>query len=218
MKSTPSIDSHYKLALAKLQTAPFPNHAPGGLGAFAQDQGRGAGQVFEAVGGGLKPPFLSTVTAQRGPPVRVSRCAGGVGPPRRRKALHGALSHVKCLCDLLNCRRAIWPIWMLATFEPLQLGRDHGPLRRPHLARMSARAHKHPMSEIPELDDAKLMLGAAAIVLGPDHAATQALARAVTTRKPADIVASRLALRTVSRDQRRAIADTVEAAWEAEVV
>ncbi len=72
------------------------------------------------------------------------------------------------------------------------------------------------MSEIPDLEDAKLMLGAAAIVLGQDHAATLALARAVTTRKLADIEASRLALLAIPRDQRRAIAETVEAAWEGE--
>ena len=72
------------------------------------------------------------------------------------------------------------------------------------------------MTEYPDLDDAKLMLGAAAIVLGEDHAATLALARTFTTRRGADIVRSRLALRTVPRDQRRAIAETVEAAWEAE--
>ncbi len=74
------------------------------------------------------------------------------------------------------------------------------------------------MTECPDLDDAKLMLGAAAVILGEDHAATLALARAVTTRKAADIEAFRLALRDVPRDQRRAIAETFEAAWEAEGV
>ncbi len=72
------------------------------------------------------------------------------------------------------------------------------------------------MSEIPDLEDARLMLGAAAIVLGQDHAATQALARAVTTRKAADIEASRLALLAIPRHQRSAIAETVEATWEGE--
>ena len=71
---------------------------------------------------------------------------------------------------------------------------------------------------IPDLDDAKLMLGAAAIVLGQDHTATLALARAVTTRKPADIEAARLALLAIPQDMRRAIAETVEAAWEGEGV
>ncbi len=81
---------------------------------------------------------------------------------------------------------------------------------------MCARAHKRPMSEIPDLEDARLMLGAAAIVLGQEHEATLALARAVTTRKAADIEASRLALLAIPRDQRSAIADTVEAAWDCE--
>ncbi len=87
----------------------------------------------------------------------------------------------------------------------------------------ASRWHKRPMSDLPDLEDAKLMLGAAAIVLGEDHAATLALARAVTTRQAEDIEASRLALRRIPRDQRRiprdqrrAIAETVEAAWEAE--
>ena len=74
------------------------------------------------------------------------------------------------------------------------------------------------MTELPDLDDAKLMLGAAAIVLGEDHAGTLALARAVTTRKAADIAASRLALLAIPQDRRRAIAETVEHAWEAEGV
>ncbi len=66
------------------------------------------------------------------------------------------------------------------------------------------------MTDYPDIDDVKLMLGAAAIVLGEDHAATVALARAVTTRKPADIEASRLALRQRPRDQREAIAAAAE--------
>ncbi len=74
------------------------------------------------------------------------------------------------------------------------------------------------MTEYPDLDTAKLMLGAASIVLGEDHAATLALARAVTTRWGADTELSRLALRRIPRDQRRAIADLVETAWEAEAV
>ncbi len=72
------------------------------------------------------------------------------------------------------------------------------------------------MSELPDLEDAKLMLGAAAIVLGEDHEATLALARAVTTRKAADIERSRLALRSLPRDQRSTIAETVEQVWQGE--
>ena len=80
----------------------------------------------------------------------------------------------------------------------------------------AARWHKHPMTDLPDIEDAKLMLGAAVIILGQDHATTLALARAVTTRKPADIEASRLALRALPQDMRREIAAAVEAAWESE--
>ncbi len=72
------------------------------------------------------------------------------------------------------------------------------------------------ISTIPDLDDAKLMLGAAVVILGEDHAATLALARAVTTRKLADIEASRLVLLAIPREERKAIAAVVEEAWEAE--
>ena len=73
-------------------------------------------------------------------------------------------------------------------------------------------------STYPDPEDAKLMLGAAAIVLGKDHAATlalaravtTALARAVTTRNPADIEGSRLALRALPPDAREAIAEAAE--------
>ena len=49
------------------------------------------------------------------------------------------------------------------------------------------------MTDYLDLDNAELMLGATAVILGEDHAATLALALAVTTRKPADIKRSRLA-------------------------
>ncbi len=70
------------------------------------------------------------------------------------------------------------------------------------------------MTDLPDIEDAKLMLGAAAIVLGQDHGATLALAQAVSTRKPEDFEASRLALRALSQDLREAIAEAVEEAWE----
>ena len=72
------------------------------------------------------------------------------------------------------------------------------------------------MTEIPDLEDARLMLGAAAVILGEDHAATLALAKAVTTRRADDIKRSRLALRALPRNQREAIAHVVEAAWDQE--
>ncbi len=84
------------------------------------------------------------------------------------------------------------------------------------MATSAARVHKDPMTDLPDIEDAKLMLGAASIVLGQDHAATLALARAVTTRKQADIEASRLALLALPQDMRREIAAAVEAAWEGE--
>ncbi len=79
----------------------------------------------------------------------------------------------------------------------------------------AVRCHKRHMTDLPDIEDAKLMLGAAAIVLGQDHAATLALARAVTTGKPEDIEASRLALRQLPQEVREAIAEAVERVWEA---
>ncbi len=76
--------------------------------------------------------------------------------------------------------------------------------------------HNSAMTDLPDIEDAKLMLGAAAIVLGQNHAATLALARAVTTGKQADIEDTRLALRRLDRGMREAIADAVEHAWEGE--
>ncbi len=70
---------------------------------------------------------------------------------------------------------------------------------------------------IPNLEDAKLMLGAAAVILGEDHAATLALAKAVSTRRPAHIKHARLALRALPQNQREAIAYVVEAAWDQEI-
>ena len=72
------------------------------------------------------------------------------------------------------------------------------------------------MSEYPDLENAQLMLGVAALILGEDHAATLALARAVTTGRSAHIKRARLALRALPRNQRDAIAYVVEAAWDQE--
>ena len=72
--------------------------------------------------------------------------------------------------------------------------------------------------DVPDFARAKLMLAAASILLGEDHCATLAFARAVTTRKIADLADARLALRAVSKDQRHAIAAAIEAAWDAEAV
>ncbi len=113
----------------------------------------------------------------------------------------------------------VWPLSVVkqTQFAGKRTSRLEGPLRRGFLLPTSpARVHKHPMSDLPDIEDAKLMLGAAAVILGEDHAATLALAKAVSTRKAADIESSRLALCSLPRDQRRAIAEMVEQAWEGE--
>ncbi len=47
-------------------------------------------------------------------------------------------------------------------------------------------------------------------MLGPHHSATRALARAVITMVKADLWRARLAMKTLRRDQREAIAEAVE--------
>ena len=64
----------------------------------------------------------------------------------------------------------------------------------------------------------ELATASAVQVLGPEHSATKALARASITMSKADLWRARLALKTLRTDQRRAIAETVEKAWEAEAV
>ncbi len=60
----------------------------------------------------------------------------------------------------------------------------------------------------------ELAAAGAAKVLGPINSATQALARASITMTAADLWHARLALKTLRRDQREAIADAVEQVWE----
>ncbi len=50
----------------------------------------------------------------------------------------------------------------------------------------------------------------AAQVLGPDHGVTKALAKAAITMAPADLWQARLAVMTLRRDQREAIAEVAE--------
>jgi len=52
--------------------------------------------------------------------------------------------------------------------------------------------------------------GRAAVVLGPDHSATRAFARASTTMAKADLWQARLALRTLRLEVRQAIAEAAE--------
>ncbi len=62
----------------------------------------------------------------------------------------------------------------------------------------------------PERETLLLAAAGAAQVLGPDHGVTKALAKASLTMAKADIWNARLAVKTLRRDQREAIADVVE--------
>ncbi len=55
-----------------------------------------------------------------------------------------------------------------------------------------------------------LAAAGAAQVLGPDHGVTKALARASVTMAKADLWQARLAVKTLRRDQREAIAEVTE--------
>ncbi len=72
----------------------------------------------------------------------------------------------------------------------------------------------------PAADRETLLLAAAgaAQVLGHDHGVTKALAKASITMGKADLWHARLAVKTLRRDQREAIAETGEEAWEGEGV
>ncbi len=50
----------------------------------------------------------------------------------------------------------------------------------------------------------------AATVLGPDHSATRAFAKAAATMDRVDLWRARLAMKTLRRDQREAIAEAAE--------
>ncbi len=58
----------------------------------------------------------------------------------------------------------------------------------------------------PERETLELATAGAAQVLGPDHGVTKALAKASITMAPADLWKARLAIKTLRRDQREAIA------------
>ncbi len=62
----------------------------------------------------------------------------------------------------------------------------------------------------PERETLELAAAGAAKVLGPDHGVTQALARAAITMAKVDLWHARLALRTLRKDQREAIAEAAE--------
>ncbi len=75
----------------------------------------------------------------------------------------------------------------------------------PDPIRALERAHRHPDRETLELAAA-----GAARVLGVDHGVTKALARASVTMAKVDLWHARLAVKTLRRDQREAIAEVVE--------
>ncbi len=62
----------------------------------------------------------------------------------------------------------------------------------------------------PERETLLLAAAGAAQVLGPDHSATKALAKASITMAKVDLWRARLAVKTLRRDQRQAIAAVAE--------
>ncbi len=56
----------------------------------------------------------------------------------------------------------------------------------------------------------KVSQGSLARVLGADHHATMALAKAAITMAPADLWLAKMAIKTLRRDQREAIAEVAE--------
>ena len=76
------------------------------------------------------------------------------------------------------------------------------PLRRTPY-RTTARRH-------PERETLELATAGAAQVLGVEHSATKALARASLTMAKADLWRARLKVKTLRRDQREAIAEVGE--------
>ena len=62
----------------------------------------------------------------------------------------------------------------------------------------------------PERDTLELAAAGAAKVLGPQHSATRAFARAAATMGKVDLWHARLALKTLRKDQRAAIAEAAE--------
>ena len=62
----------------------------------------------------------------------------------------------------------------------------------------------------PDRETLELAAAGAARVLGPDHGVTNALARESITMAKADLWRARLAVKTLRRDQREAIAEVAE--------
>ena len=71
------------------------------------------------------------------------------------------------------------------------------------------RGHEHARHH-PERDTLELATAGAAKVLGVEHSVTKALARASITMAKVDLWHARLAVKTLRRDQREAIAEAAE--------
>ncbi len=71
------------------------------------------------------------------------------------------------------------------------------------------RAHEQARRH-PERETLELAVVGASQVLGPDHGVTKALAKAAITMAKADLWWARLAVKTLRRDQREAIAEVAE--------
>ncbi len=69
--------------------------------------------------------------------------------------------------------------------------------------------HEHARRH-PEREPLELATAGATQVLGPGHGVTKALARAAITMAKADLWRARLAVKTLRRDQREAIAEVGE--------
>ncbi len=76
------------------------------------------------------------------------------------------------------------------------------PLRRTPY-RTTARRH-------PERETLELAAAGAAKVLGADHGVPMAFAKAAESMAPADLWLARIAVKTLRRDQRKAIAEVAE--------
>ena len=74
----------------------------------------------------------------------------------------------------------------------------------------AADRERHDARWNPDRETLELAMAGAAKVLGEDHRATQALARASITMAKADLWNARLAVKTLRRDQRAAIAEVGE--------
>ncbi len=62
----------------------------------------------------------------------------------------------------------------------------------------------------PERETLELAAAGAAKVLGHDHGVTMAFAKAAESMAPADLWLARIAVKTLRRDQRKAIAEVAE--------